>query len=93
MDEIKLEDIESRKVNLKLKKQKMGIKKLLIFDLDETLAHCVRQENPDQPPDVRLDIKLATGRVLNAGFNVRPHTHEMLIEVNKYYEVAVFTAS
>lgn len=40
MEEIKPEDIESRKVNLKWKKR--GIKKLLIFDLDETLAHCVR---------------------------------------------------
>lgn len=45
MENIKEEDIESRKVNLKWKKK--GIKKLLIFDLDETLAHCVRQENPE----------------------------------------------
>lgn len=42
MDVIKPEDIESRKKNLKLVKAKDGIKKLLIFDLDETLAHCVR---------------------------------------------------
>ena len=65
----------------------------MIFDLDETLAHCVRQENASQPPDVRLDIHTQTGKVLNAGFNVRPHTVEMLEEVNKYYEVVVFTAS
>lgn len=45
MKKIKDEDIESRKVNLKWKKK--SIKKLLIFDLDETLAHCVRQENPE----------------------------------------------
>jgi len=68
-------------------------KKLLLFDLDETLAHCVRQENPNQPPDVKLDIHTANGKVLTAGFNVRPYTQEMLEEVNKYYEVAVFTAS
>ena len=66
---------------------------MLLFDLDETLAHCVRQEKPGQKPDVRLDIKTASGKVLNAGFNVRPYTREMLEEVNKYYEVAVFTAS
>ena len=64
-----------------------------MFDLDETLAHCVRHENPDNPPDVRLDITLQSGKILNAGFNVRPFTKEMLEEVNKYYEVAVFTAS
>lgn len=28
-----------------------------------------------------------------ANFNVRPFTHELLTEVNKYYEVGVFTAS
>lgn len=42
MDVIKPEDIESRKKNLNLVKAKDGIHKLLIFDLDETLAHCVR---------------------------------------------------
>ena len=47
MEPIKDEEIESRLVNLPLKKLNQGIKKLLIFDLDETLAHCVRQENPD----------------------------------------------
>ena len=40
MDVIKEEEIESRKINLEWKKK--GINKLLIFDLDETLAHCVR---------------------------------------------------
>ena len=82
-----------KQVELKLKKFKHGIKKLLIFDLDETLAHCIRVESPDHPPDVRLDITTANGKVINAGFNVRPYTIEMLEEVNKYYEVAVFTAS
>ena len=93
MEPIKDEDVESRKVNLKLKKLDSGINKLLIFDLDETLAHCVRQETPENMAAIHLDIKLATGKILNAGFNIRPHTHEMLIELNKYYEIAVFTAS
>lgn len=47
MEPIVNEEIEKRKVDLPLKKRKFGITKLLIFDLDETLAHCVRQENPD----------------------------------------------
>jgi TFIIF-interacting CTD phosphatase-like protein len=93
MDPIKDEEVESRKVTLNLQKKKLGINKLLIFDLDETLAHCVRQETPENKPDIHLDIKLANGKVLKAGFNVRPHTYEMLEELNKYYEIAVFTAS
>ena len=35
-------ELEVRKVNIDLKKKKLGINKLLIFDLDETLAYCVR---------------------------------------------------
>jgi hypothetical protein len=35
-------ELEVRKVNIDLKKKKLGINKLLLFDLDETLAHCVR---------------------------------------------------
>ena len=93
MEPIKDEDVESRKVDLKLKKLDSGIHKLLIFDLDETLAHCVRQESAENKAEIHLDIKLANGKILNAGFNVRPHTHEMLRELNKYYEIAVFTAS
>ena len=72
---------------------KPGIKKTIIFDLDETLAHCVRQENPNRPPDVRLDIKLLSGKVLNAGFNLRPYYKECLELANEFYEVIVFTAS
>ena len=36
---------------------------------------------------------MQSGKILKAGFNVRPYTKQMLEHVNKYYEVAVFTAS
>lgn len=72
---------------------KRGIKKTIIFDLDETLAHCVRQENPNRKPDIYLDITTMSGKVLKAGFNIRPFTHECLEMVNQYFEVVVFTAS
>ena len=84
-------EVESRYIDLPFTKP--NITKLLLFDLDETLAHCVRQENPDRPPDVKLPITLASGKVMEAGFNVRPYTKECLELANKYYEVAVFTAS
>lgn len=72
---------------------KPGIKKTIIFDLDETLAHCVKQQNPNRPCDVYLPITTMSGNVIRAGFNIRPFTQECLEFVNKYFEVVVFTAS
>lgn len=57
------------------------------------MAHCVRQENPNRPPDIHLDINLMSGKVLRAGFNIRPFTIECLEQVNQDFEVVVFTAS
>lgn len=34
-----------------------------------------------------------SGKVLKAGFNIRPYTKECLEMVNKHFEIAVFTAS
>ena len=42
MDPVDEEEVFSKQIELKLKKRDKGIKKVLIFDLDETLAHCVR---------------------------------------------------
>lgn len=69
------------------------MKKTIIFDLDETLAHCVRQQPPSRDPDIYLNITLPSGKILNAPFNIRPFTKEMLEMANKYFEVVCFTAS
>lgn len=67
-------------------------KKTVVFDLDETLVHCC--ENTDEvKPDVILPVVFPTGEVVDAGINIRPHAIECLKEVNKDFEVFVFTAS
>lgn len=78
---------------VEVKFKKPHLKKLLIFDLDETLSHCVRQPKPEMPPHVYLDITDPKGNIRRVGFNIRPFTQEILKEANKNFEVAVFTAS
>jgi CTD small phosphatase-like protein 2 len=78
------EEVLSRQIELPFTKQ--GIKKTLIFDLDETLAHCVKHPDPNNPPDLYLNITTMSG-------NVRPYTKECLEFCNQYFEIVVFTAS
>jgi hypothetical protein len=51
---IPIEEVNKRMIELNFKKPEM--KKLLIFDLDETLIHCLRTKTPQREPDVYLDI-------------------------------------
>lgn len=68
--EIDYRDIQSRMIELNFRGPN---RKVLLFDLDETLAHCVRHKNVMKEPDVFLDVKTPTGKVLKAGFNIRPY--------------------
>lgn len=78
-----------QKINFKFKKE--GFKKLLLFDLDETLIHVKLNTgaNDDQnnaagdenfEPDIELPVyDLRTGELrTNASFSVRPYTKECL---------------
>ena len=74
--------------------KKPNVLKLLLLDLDETLVHCVKKPNPLRQPDTKIDITAPSGQLIkDVGFNIRPHTNEMLVAANRHYEVAVFTAS
>jgi TFIIF-interacting CTD phosphatase-like protein len=65
-------------------------RKLIIFDLDETLVHC--SENL-VAADVVLPITFPTGEQVGAGINIRPYVIDCLTAANQLFEVAVFTAS
>lgn len=67
-------------------------KKTLIFDLDETLVHCV-DDISQSSPDVILPVTFPTGELISAGLNIRPFVQDVLLEANKHFEVLVFTAS
>jgi len=69
-------------------------KKLAVFDLDETLVHCVTKNI--SKADVQLTIKTSNGKnseKYKIGINVRPYTIESLKAIKKYYVVIIYTAS
>ena len=88
---VNLEQLKEKRVNVP-KRQGYEGKKTLIFDLDETLVHCCEDATKSNPMVV-LPIVFPTGEVVQAGMNIRPYALECLREVNKYFEVFVFTAS
>lgn len=83
------DDILGKKVYLPPKRE--GIKKTVIFDLDETLIHC--NDNPSNPCDIKVPIKFTGGDIIQAGLIIRPYAKEILELMSQHYEVVVFTAS
>lgn len=71
---------------------KSHIKKTVIFDLDETLVHCV-DDASSQPTDVILPIIFPNGERASAGINLRPFAIDCLRQANEQFQVVVFTAS
>ena len=68
------------------------MKKVLIFDMDETLIHCVDDVETDDT-DVVLEIDFPDEETVYAGINIRPYVMECLEEANQHFQVIVFTAS
>ena len=67
--------------------------KTVVFDLDETLIHCV-DDIETQEPDVVLEINFeAEEETVYAGINIRPYIIECLEEAAQNFQVIVFTAS
>lgn len=68
------------------------IKKTLIFDLDETLVHCI-DDIENNVCDQEISVTFPTGETVQAGINIRPYAIECLKKANENYQVVVFTAS
>ena len=71
-------------------------KKTLILDLDETLVHSsfkpINYNNVMHKPDIFLNIDFR-GNNHNVYVLKRPYVHEFLKEMNKIYNIIIFTAS
>lgn len=68
-----------------------GKSKTFIFDLDETLVHCVK--DPCAKAQKTLLIPLEDGETVVARLNIRPHARACLAKASQQHEVIVFTAS
>ena len=59
-------------------------KKTLVFDLDETLIHCV-DDSEMQNADAILEIQFSEDESCQAGINFRPHLKECLAMANELF--------
>jgi CTD small phosphatase-like protein 2 len=84
-------EIKSRSVKLPSFRN-TTIKKTIIFDLDETLVHCI-DDIDKNPCDQEISVTFPNGETVKAGINIRPYALECLRKANESYQVVVFTAS
>ena len=75
-------------------------KKIALFDLDETIVHCIGEINMNNVEsftkqcDAKIKVRLPGGkREITIGINIRPHWEEALKRIQKKYHIIAFTAS
>lgn len=68
------------------------ITKTIIFDLDETLVHCV-EDFYNHKVDKMITVTFPNGDKATAGLNIRPYAIECLRRAAELFQVVVFTAS
>ena len=84
------------KINFNFSKDK----KIALFDLDETIVHCIGEinmnniESLSRQSDVKIKVHLPGGkREVTIGINIRPHWEEALNKIKNKYHIVAFTAS
>ena len=87
---------EYNKLNIYSNSNNKNNKKTLILDLDETLVHSsfkpINYNNTFHKPDIFLSIDFR-GNTHNVYVLKRPYVNEFLKEMNKIYNIIIFTAS
>ena len=84
-----IEELASKQIRLP-KKKGYEKKKTVIFDLDETLIHCL---NSNDKGHVEIEIEFPPGSTQKISVNIRPYAQELLSAASKDFEVIIFTAS
>ena len=74
-------------------------KKIALYDLDETIVHCIGEinmnnvENFSRQCDAKIKVLLPGGKEVTIGINIRPHWEEALNIIKDKYHIIAYTAS
>ena len=74
-------------------------KKIALFDLDETIVHCIGEINMNnvesfsRQSDAKIKVLLPGGKQVVIGINIRPHWEEALNIIKDKYHIVAYTAS
>ena len=75
-------------------------KKIALFDLDETIVHCLGEinmnniESLSRQSDAKIKVQLpGRKKEVTIGINIRPHWEEALTRIKDKYHIVAFTAS
>ena len=98
--EINLEEVPKSKVKIDFKfPDGKKNKKIALFDLDETLVHCIGEISDDNNNDPefknahKIKVILPCKKEVTIGINIRPYLKELLDKIKDIYNIVIFTAS
>ena len=86
------------KINFNFPKENQN-KKIALFDLDETLVHCIGEINKNNCNKIeykdshKIKVILPCKKEVIIGINIRPHWKESLDKIKEKYNIVIFTAS
>ena len=100
LQDINIKEVPKSKYKLKISFPKdIKDRKLALFDLDETLVHCVgeiTEKNYDKNEfnnTNKIRVLLPNKKEICIGINIRPHWKECLDKIKNIYNIIIFTAS
>ena len=76
-------------------KNNLQRKKIAVFDLDETLIHCVgdiRTKKKEEYEEI-IDVIMPNNLTVKIGINIRPNWKKCLLEIKEKYYIIIYTAS
>ena len=95
LDKSKQEKI-TQKINFNFPEEE-SFKKIVLFDLDETLAHCIGEIKGDMPNKKKynhvVNVTLPSKKRTKIGINIRPHWEETMDLIKDKYQIVIYTAS